>query len=52
MPQLLEVTHVSERGTLLRITLPKRVAEILGIGKREMLGFYEVGGKIVIRKMK
>jgi len=29
MPQLLDVSHVSKRGTSLRITLPKRIAEII-----------------------
>jgi len=52
MPQLLDVSHVSKRGSSLRITLPKKVAEILGAGEREVLGFYEVDGKIVIKKMK
>ena len=52
MPQLLDVSHVSKRGTSLRITLPKRVAEILGAGEREVLGFYEMDGKIIIEKMK
>ena len=52
MPQLLDVSHVSKRGTSLRISLPKRVAEILGAGEREVLGFYEMDGKIIIEKMK
>jgi len=52
MPKLLDISHVSKRGTSLRISLPKRVAEILGAGEREVLGFYEVDGKIVIQKMK
>jgi len=52
MPQLLDVSHVSKRGTSLKVALPKRIAEILGAGEREVLGFYEVDGKIVIEKMK
>jgi bifunctional DNA-binding transcriptional regulator/antitoxin component of YhaV-PrlF toxin-antitoxin module len=52
MPKLADVSHVSKRGSSLRITLPKRIAEILGAGEHEVLGFYEVDGKIVIQKMK
>jgi len=51
MPQLLDASHVSKRGTSLKVTLPKRIAEILGAGEREVLGFYEEGGGIMIQKM-
>jgi AbrB family looped-hinge helix DNA binding protein len=52
MPQLLEVTHVSRRGSSLRITLPKMVGEKLGISPGDVVGFYEEDGKIMIQKMK
>jgi len=37
MPKLADVSHVSKRGSSLRITLPKRIAEILGAGEHEVL---------------
>ena len=52
MPQLLEVTHVSRRGSSLRITLPKIVGEKLGTSPGDVVGFYEEDGKIMIQKMK
>jgi AbrB family looped-hinge helix DNA binding protein len=52
MPHLLEVTHVSRRGSSLRITLPKMVGEKLGISPGDVVGFYEEDGKIMIQKMK
>jgi AbrB family looped-hinge helix DNA binding protein len=52
MPQLIEVTHISKRGTSLRITLPKKAAEILDVKSGDIVGFYEDNGSIVLRKMK
>ena len=52
MPQLIEVTHVSKRGASLRITLPKKAAEILDVKSEDIVGFYEDNGSIVLRKMK
>jgi len=52
MPQLVEVTHVSKRGSGIRITLPKMVGEKLGISPGDVLGFYEEGDIIMIQKMK
>ena len=52
MPQLLEVLHVSKREASLRITLPKKAAEILNVKSGDIVGFYEENGNIVLRKMK
>ena len=52
MPQLLEVSHVSRRGVSLRITVPKKAAEFLGLGEGNIVGFYSVNDEIYIRKMK
>ncbi len=50
--KLLEIVKISKRGTSLRITLPKKVAEKLSIGSEEFLGFYSVNGEIVVRRIK
>ncbi|MGC8483968.1 MAG: AbrB/MazE/SpoVT family DNA-binding domain-containing protein [Thermodesulfobium sp.] len=49
--KLIAVTRTSSNGSSLRITLLKEVAEKLNISESEHIGFYEVNGKIVIRKI-
>lgn len=51
MQQLVDVTHLSKRGTSLRMTLPRKVQAILGVEEEDILGFYEENGKIILRKM-
>lgn len=51
MPQLIEVTHVSRRGSSIRITIPKKVQEKLGVREEDILGFYEEDGNILLKKM-
>lgn len=49
---LIDVSHVSKRGSSLRITLPKKVAEKLGIDPEDILGYYFDGTRVVLEKMK
>ena len=49
--KLIAVTKTSKRGSSLRITLPKEVAGKLNISESEHIGFYEVEGEIVVRKI-
>ena len=42
---------VSFNGTLLGIELPKEIAEKLNVSESEHIGFYEVNGEIVVRKI-
>ena len=49
--KLIAVTRTSKHGSSMRITLAKEVAEKLNISESEHIGFYEVDGKIVIRKI-
>ena len=51
MPQLLEVSHVSKRGTSLRLTIPKKVQAKLGIKEEDIIGFYEDDGHIFLKRM-
>jgi len=48
---LIEVTHVSKRGASFRVTLPKRVADILTISPGDIVGFYTEEGRVSIEKM-
>jgi AbrB family looped-hinge helix DNA binding protein len=49
--KLIAVSRTSSRGSSLRITLPKEVAEKLNISESQHIGFYEVEGEIVVRKI-
>ena len=49
--KLIAVTRTSSKGSSLRITLPKEVAEKLNVSESEHIGFYDVKGEIVVRKI-
>lgn len=49
--KLIAVTKTSKRGSSLRMTLPKEIAEKLNVSESEHIGFYEVNGEIVVRKI-
>ena len=49
--KLIAVSRTSSRDSSLRITLPKEVAKKLSISGSDHIGFYEVKGEIVIRKI-
>jgi antitoxin component of MazEF toxin-antitoxin module len=49
--KLIAVTRTSSKGTSLRITLPREVAEKLNVSESEHIGFYEVEGEIMLRKI-
>ena len=49
--KLIAVTRTSSKGSSLRMTLPKEVAEKLNVSESEHLGFYEVKGEIVLKKI-
>lgn len=51
MQQLVDVSHVSKRGSSLRITLPKKVQAILDVKDEDIVGFYEEDGRIFLKKM-
>ena len=52
MPEkLIAVSKTSKRGSSLRMTLPKEIAEKLKVSESEHIGFYEVKGEIVVRKI-
>lgn len=49
--ELIAVMKTSKRGSSLRITLPKEIAEKLNVSVSEHIGFYEANGEIVVRKI-
>ena len=49
--KLIAVTRTSSKGSSLRMTLPKEIAEKLNVTGSEHIGFYEVKGEIVVRKI-
>ncbi len=50
-PKLIAVTKLSTRGTSIRMTLPKEIAEKLSINEGDHIGFYEENGKVFVRKI-
>lgn len=49
--KLIAVAKTSSKGSSLRITIPKEVAERLNISESEHIGFYFEGDNIIIRKI-
>ncbi|MEM0143398.1 MAG: AbrB/MazE/SpoVT family DNA-binding domain-containing protein [Candidatus Parvarchaeum sp.] len=49
--ELIDITRTSSKGTSLRITLPKRIAEKLSIKEGEFLGFYMEGEKVIVERI-
>jgi AbrB family looped-hinge helix DNA binding protein len=49
--KIIAVSKTSRRGSSLRITLPKEIAEKLNVSESEHIGFYEIDGEIVVRKI-
>lgn len=49
--KLIDVAHVSKRGSSLRISIPRKVAESIGISEGEILGFYSDGERIFVERM-
>jgi AbrB family looped-hinge helix DNA binding protein len=50
--KLIAVAKTSSKGSSVRITIPKEVAEKLNISESEHIGFYETNGKILVRKIR
>ena len=49
--KLIAVTRTSSKGSSLRLTLPKEIAEKLNVSESEHIGFYEIDGEVIIRKI-
>lgn len=49
MKELIDVSHVSKRGSSLRITIPKKVSDLIDVGEMSIVGFYNEGGNVVLK---
>ena len=49
--RLIAVSRTSSRGSSLRITLPKEVSEMLKVGEKDHIGFYENNGEVIVRRI-
>lgn len=49
--QLIDVSHVSKRGSSLRITIPKKAAEVMDLSEGEIVGFFLKDHKIIIERI-
>jgi bifunctional DNA-binding transcriptional regulator/antitoxin component of YhaV-PrlF toxin-antitoxin module len=50
--EIVDVTHVSARGTSYRITVPRKVARELGLVDGSILSFIREDGKIFIEGLR
>ena len=48
---IIAITRTSNKGTSLRITLPKEVAKHLSIEENQFVGFFLKDGEIVLKKI-
>ena len=49
---LIDVSHVSTRNKTLRISIPKSVAEKIGLKQGDIIGYYESDDGIIIENIK
>ena len=50
--KILDVTHISARGSSFRITLPRKIIERMKLNPDDIITFVEKDGEVVLRKMK
>ena len=50
--ELVEVSHISKKGTSLRLSIPKKVAERIRVGAGDIVGFYSDGERIWLERIK
>ena len=51
MTKLIEVSHARKRGASVGMIIPRKVLKKLKIEDEGIVGFYEIRGEIVVRKI-
>lgn len=49
---LVDVAHVSAKGTSYRITIPRKIVSELGLNDEDIIAFYRENGKIILESLK
>jgi len=49
---ILDVVHVSSKGTSYRMTLPRKIVEMMGVKDDDLIAFYSENGKICIKVLR
>lgn len=50
--KVIEVSHVTTRGTSIRITLPRKIVKLLGVGVDDIVVFKEYkDGSVILEKL-
>lgn len=49
--KLIDVVHVSSKGTSFRVTVPRKVTKYLGLEDQDILAFYYDNGGVVVKKL-
>ena len=50
--ELVEVSHISKKGSSLRLSIPKKVAERIRVSGGDIVGFYTDGERVWLERMK
>lgn len=50
--ELLDVAHVSSKGTSFRVTLPRKIVAHLALKDEDIVAFYMEDGRIIIESLK
>ncbi len=49
---LIDVAHVSAKGTSYRITVPRKIVSELGLKDEDIIAFYRENGRVVLESLK
>ena len=49
--KIIDVTHISSRGSSFRITLPRKIIKKMDLNKDDIITFVEKDGEVVLRKI-
>lgn len=49
---LMDVAHVSSKGTSFRITIPRKVVKMLDLKDQDIIAFYREGSRVIIESLK
>lgn len=50
--ELIDVAHVSAKGTSYRITVPRKIVAALGLRDEDIVAFYKENGRIIVESLK
>ena len=49
--KIIDISHISSRGSSFRITLPRKIIKKMDLNKDDIITFVEKDGEVVLRKI-